>query len=91
MFIRDKEEIARHIGSSVYFGEVLRKHSEIFGELEESDLTIISEDQDFIKKCKEVFDTETYISGYDPLDWLQDEEDEEDEDEDEEGYWPQVY
>jgi hypothetical protein len=66
VFIADKEEVAKVMGKHIYFGEILGKHSEISGVLEEHDLTIKSEDQDFIAKCIEVFGKGT-ISGYNPL------------------------
>lgn len=89
LFIADKEDVEKAMGNSVYFGEILGKHSEIYGTLEEDDLKIKSEDQDFIQKCIEVFGNGT-ISGYNPLSYLDEsEEDPEDEDieedEDEEG------
>jgi len=68
VFIADKENVAKVIGKKIYFGEILGKHSEIYGVLEDSDLTIKSEDQYFIAKCIEVFGDGT-ISGYNPLDY----------------------
>lgn len=43
-FIATKEEVAKKIGEKCYFGSVLGKHSEIFGVLEESDITLVTED-----------------------------------------------
>ena len=69
IFIADKETVAKAIGKEVYFGEILGKHSEIYGTLEEGDLTVKSEDQDFIAKVIEIFGDGT-ISGYNPLKYL---------------------
>jgi len=68
LFIAEKEKVDSLIGEEIYFGEVLGKHSEIFGPLKETDLTIKSEDQDFIAKFEEIMGTGT-ISGYNPLDY----------------------
>lgn len=70
VFIADKDEVAKVIGKEIYFGEILGKHSEIYGTLDEGDLTIKSEDQDFIQKCIEVFGMGT-ISGYNPLSYYE--------------------
>ncbi len=66
LFIADKSEVERCIGEEVYFGEVLGKHSEVYGILEREDLTIKTEDQDFIEKFIEIMGEGT-ISGYNPI------------------------
>lgn len=38
LFVATEDEIEEAIGSEVYFGEVLGKHSEVYGELEEGDI-----------------------------------------------------
>ena len=53
IFIADDKDVKKVIGKEVYFGEVLGKHSEIYGTLEEKDLKVITDDHDFIKKCEE--------------------------------------
>lgn len=73
LFIADKEHVEKLIGKEIYFGEVMGKHSEIYDTLKESDLTIKSEDQEFIQKCIEIFGDGT-ISGYNPLDYYTDED-----------------
>lgn len=67
LFIAEESDVAAAIGKVVNFGEILGKHSEIYGVLEEHDLEVKSEDQDFIAKLEEMFDSKT-ISGYNPLD-----------------------
>lgn len=73
VFVATEKEIKETIGKTIYFGEVLGKHSEIYGELEEKDLEVLSEDQEFIEKLIEVFKSHT-INGYNPLCYIQDEE-----------------
>jgi hypothetical protein len=75
IFIAEEEDVYNLIGKEIYFGEVLGKHSEVEGTIEERDITIISEDQDFINKCEEVFGSKT-ISGYNPLNYIEEEEEE---------------
>lgn len=74
LFIADESDVAAAIGKRVYFGEILGKHSEIYGTLSEEDLTVKSDDADFIDKLREVIGSDT-ISGYNPLAYI-DEEDE---------------
>jgi methyl coenzyme M reductase gamma subunit len=70
VFIAEKDKVESIIGKDVYFGEVLGKHSDICGTIEEKDIKTLSEDQDFIKKCLEIFGTKN-ISGYNPLDYME--------------------
>ena len=52
----------------IYFGEILGKHSDVRGTLDQEDLEILSEDQDFINKLlePELFPTGR-LSGYNPV------------------------
>lgn len=75
LFIATEKEVKKAIGKDVYFGEILGKHSEVDGSLEEEDLTVISDEQDFINKLEEIIG-HTSISGYNPLDYIQESEDE---------------
>ena len=70
IFVATDEEVAKAIGEEVYFGEILGKHSDIYGTLEETDLTKITSDQDFIAKFEEF----KCSSGYNPLEYLREEE-----------------
>ena len=70
LFVAEETDIKTLIGKNIYFGEVLGKHSEIFGDLEESDLTIKSQDQDFILKLLEIIGRDT-ISGFNPFDFYE--------------------
>lgn len=51
-------------------GEILGKHSEIAGNLDKDDLTILTEDQDFISKFEQFL---PQGSGYNPLNYLSEE------------------
>jgi len=52
IFISTKDIILKNLGKRLYFSEPFGKHSEIYGVLEENDLTILTEDQDFIEKLE---------------------------------------
>lgn len=69
IFVADDEEVKKHIGSRIYFGEILGKHSEIDGSLEWKDLTVLTDDQDFIEKAIK-FGIDSF--GYNPLRYLPD-------------------
>lgn len=75
IFVADQEEVKKLIGKEIYFGEVLGKHSEIYGNLDDEDLKVLTTDQEFITKFIEIMGEGT-VSGYNPLDYY--EEDEED-------------
>lgn len=70
MFVADVAEVDQSIGKRVYFGEILGKHSEIYGTLEQSDVELKTTDQDFIFKFEEIFG-ENYCEGYNPLEYLE--------------------
>ena len=69
LFIATDEEIMKGLGKDVYFGEILGKHSEVDGVLEEGDLTVMSESQDFIEELERVVGGRT-VSGYNPLNYI---------------------
>lgn len=65
LFIAEKEQLKWLVDSQleVYYGEVLGKHSEIYGPLEEVDYSLVSDDISVIKVIQE-HDLET---GFNPL------------------------
>jgi hypothetical protein len=65
-FVATEEEVAAAMGKEVYFGEILGKHSEIFGTLEEKDLKVLTDDQKFI----EMFEKLVGDVGHNPLRYL---------------------
>ena len=77
LFVAEVAEVEASIGKKVYFGEILGKHSEICGTLDRKDLTVKSDDQDFIAKLLAVFDGRRTISGYNPLSYIDEENDSE--------------
>lgn len=78
LFVTTEKELEAALGKDVYFGEVLGKHSEIFGTLEKEDLTLLSEDQTKISWLVETVGSKS-ICGLNPLEHLSDcEEDSED-------------
>ncbi len=84
LFIAEQSVMNDSIGEEVYFGEVLGKHSEVYGTLDKTDIKLVSDDQDFISRLEQAFGEEykNYtgytLSGYNPLNYLAtDDEDEE--------------
>ena len=75
LFICTQEEIDNAIGKEIYFGEILGKHSEIYGTLDKDDITVKSEDQDLIDKLQDITGSTT-ISGHNPLSYFREEEEE---------------
>lgn len=65
VFKATKEEIKRAIGRDVYFGEILGKHSEVYGVLEEGDLELLSDNPVEVMNAIE--------SGYNPLEYMDEE------------------
>jgi hypothetical protein len=75
IFVAESVDVDALIGKNIYFGEVLGKHSEISGPLEASDLTVRSDDPDFVARFVEVMGHGT-ITGFNPLDYYDPEEEE---------------
>jgi hypothetical protein len=73
IFVADKAKMNGLIqsGAEVYFGEVLGKHSDIAGPIEESDITMVSDDQDFVA----LFEKHDMATGYNPFDYIEEEAD----------------
>lgn len=78
-FVATDEEMRKHIGRDIYFGEILGKHSEVFGTLEEKDLKRLTDDPAFIAKYEEL----GCASGYNPLHYLREDDEAEEEETDE--------
>jgi len=70
LFVAEEKDIKNIIGKKAYFGEVLGKHSEIYGTIEENDIEIVTNDQEFIAK----FENFNCAIGYNPLDYVRGEE-----------------
>lgn len=78
LFVADEKDIEKAMGREVYFGEILGKHSEVYGSLDSDDLKVISEDQEKIEWLIEILGYN--VSGYNPLDYVNFESKEEEED-----------
>lgn len=87
VFITRTKYVDKAIGKNVYFGEILGKHSDVYGTLDKGDLTLKTDDQDFIQTYLRIVngfkrpvgntDFINYtISGYNPLVAISEEEDE---------------
>lgn len=64
LFVATQEEVDALIGKSLYFCEPFGKHSEVKGVVEKGEITLVSDDRDFIEKSLEIG---TIPSGYNPL------------------------
>lgn len=83
LFIATQEQVDKAIGCEMYFGEVLGKHSDVQGTLESHEIKLVSSDQDKVEWLLELLGEN--VSGFNPLDYIQDsDEDEEEEYEDDE-------
>lgn len=74
LFLATEDAVNNAIGKRVNFGEVLGKHSEVYGVLSEEDLQKIEIGESFSNKLEEMLGL--CWSGYNPLDYLVDEESE---------------
>lgn len=63
LFKATKEEVENAIGKEVYFGEILGKHSEVYGVVEKGEIKLVSDDPIKVMSATE--------SGYNPLEYLQ--------------------
>jgi len=71
LFVATEQEVKSLIGQEVYFGEVLGKHSEIFGTIEENEVKKVDLDSETVEKVTKVLGD--IWSGYNPLEYLPDE------------------
>lgn len=65
LFIAENQQVEKLIESEikVYFGEVLGKHSEIFGSLSDEDIEFITDDQSVV----EMVEINNLCVGFDPF------------------------
>lgn len=68
MFIAEEKEVQEIIGEEVYFGEILGKHSEVYGTIEEGEIEEIQVSETTIKEMEEIIGAT--ISGYNPLNYV---------------------
>lgn len=67
VFVSEKEQIEAAIGKKVYFGEILGKHSEVYGTLDRDDIKEITNNQEFVK----MFEEYELSTGYNPLRYIE--------------------
>ena len=76
IFVAEESVVEAAIGKEVYLGEVLGKHSEVYGTLDREALELKSDDPVFVEQFIKIIG-DGCISGYNPLDYIeQGEEDE---------------
>jgi hypothetical protein len=68
LFIATKKEVDAVIGVEVYFGEVLGKHSEIYGTIDEEDIIESDASDATIEELEDMFGED--ICGYNPLSYI---------------------
>lgn len=68
IFVATEKEVNDLIGKDVNFGEVLGKHSEVYGTIEKDEITKIDLDSETVEKVTKVLG-ETW-SGYNPLGYV---------------------
>lgn len=73
MFVSDDESLKELYDKDLYYGEVCGKHSELTLNFFEGDFTVVTEDQDFIRKFIDLIG----YSGYNPFYYLPDDEEDE--------------
>lgn len=68
IFVEKVERVEELIASKeeIYFGEVMGKHSEVIGPLDETDIVLITTDETAIA----VFEEHNLETGYNPFDYL---------------------
>lgn len=74
IFISDTDAMDDLIssGKEVYFGEVLGKHSEVYGAIEKEDITLVTTET----KVIEIFEEYDLSSGFNPFDYIDEDEEE---------------
>jgi len=69
IFSASKQRVADVMGKVIYFGEVLGRHSEIYGPLEAGDITLVTDDPEAVA----MFDKYELATGWNPLSYVQEE------------------
>lgn len=68
LFVASEKEIEEAVGKRVWFGEILGKHSEVYGTLERNDVKKIEVDSDSIENL--IPHLGKSWSGYNPLGYV---------------------
>lgn len=69
LFIAEEADVQKVLGKEVYFGEVLGKHSEVYGTVDNNDIEVVSEDQEKVEWLENLLGST--VSGYNPLDYYE--------------------
>lgn len=69
LFIEEEKNIKKIVGKDVYFGEVLGKFSEVYGTIEEGEITKVDIPTDVVELLENKIG-ET-LSGFNPFNYLQ--------------------
>ena len=75
LFVSTPKALLEGIGQHVYFGEILGKHSDVYGRLEAGDLKLVTDDAELISKLVGYLGRS--VSGYNPLDYMRSDDEEE--------------
>lgn len=70
LFVATEEEVNGIIGKEVYFGEILGKHSEVYGTIEDGEISKINLDCETVEKVTALLG-KTW-SGYNPIEYIED-------------------
>ena len=70
IFIADSKDVESVIGKEVYFGEVLGKHSDIYGTIDEDEIKLITDDPEIVSLMEE----NNISTGFNPLDYVEESE-----------------
>ena len=71
MFVATEDEVNELIGKEVYFGEILGKHSEVYGTIEHGEITKIDIYPDIVEEIADKLG-DTWC-GYNPLEYANEE------------------
>ncbi|HFK1717434.1 hypothetical protein CON18_30615 [Bacillus cereus] len=72
LFVATEDEVASAMGKEAYFGEVLGKHIEVYGEIEEGDITKVDISPEAVAEVSKHLGTEW--SGFNPLEYIESED-----------------
>lgn len=68
LFVATEQEVEDMIGCEAYFGEVLGKHSEVYGQIEQNDIRKLDVSSDSVEEVSKVLGN-TW-SGFNPMNYV---------------------
>lgn len=75
LFVATYEEVTRAITRTIYLGEALGKHSDVYGDLKWTDIKRVDIDPSIVEQMTKVLGKSW--CGYNPLEYLEESEEEE--------------